>query len=74
MANHLYPTRLSEKNFVDSKIVPTQTKFTVLSPDLNLWNDLLNTQQRALEHEISYKNSMKIISFANWKTKLDFSS
>ena len=60
MINHSFATRVSEKNFVDNKIVPTQIKFAVFSPDPNLWNDLLNTQQRAIESEISYKNTMKI--------------
>ena len=57
--NHSYPTRFSNNRFVEKKIFLTQTKFAVLSRGPRLWNNLLNTQQRTMEHEISFKNSIK---------------
>ena len=57
--NHLYPTRFSNNRFVEKKIFLTQTKFAVSSRGPRLWNNLLNTQQRTMEREISFKNSIK---------------
>ena len=58
--NHSYPTRFSNNRFVEKKIFLTQTKFAVSSRGPRLWNNLLNTQQRTMEREISFKNSIKL--------------
>ena len=57
--NHSYPTRFSNNRFVEKKIFLTQAKFSVSSRGPRLWNNLLNTQQRTMEREISFKNSIK---------------
>ena len=57
--NHSYPTRFSNNRFVEKKIFLTQTKFAVSSRSPRLWKNLLNTQQRTMEREISFKNSIK---------------
>ena len=57
--NHSYPTRFSNNRFVEKKIFLTQTKFAVSLRDPRLWNNLLNTQERTMEREISFKNSIK---------------
>ena len=57
--NHSYPTRFRNNRFVEKKIFLTQTKFAVSSRGPRLWNNLLNTQQRTMEGEISFKNSIK---------------
>ena len=54
--NHSYPTRFRNNRFVEKKIFLTQTK---LLRGPRLWNNLLNTQQRTMEGEISFKNSIK---------------
>ena len=57
--NHSYPTRFSNNRFVEKKVFLTQTKFAVSSRGPRLWNNLLNSQQRTMEREISFKNSIK---------------
>ena len=57
--NHPYPIRFSNNRFAEKKIFLTQTKFAVSSRGPGLWNNLLNTQQRTMEREISFKNSIK---------------
>ena len=57
--NHPYSTRFSNNRFVEKKSFLKPSKITVSSLGPRLWNNLLNTQQRTMEREISFKNSIK---------------
>ena len=51
--------RFSKKCFVESQLVYSQTKFSVLSRGPRLWNKLLD-QQKSLDHKTSFKKSIKL--------------
>ena len=56
---HPYPTRFSENNFTETKIILNQTKFAVSSRGSRLWNKLLNRHQKLIANEVTYKQSIK---------------
>ena len=59
--HHPYSVRFSEDSFVENQTVLTQkNKFAVLSRGPRLWNKLLNWQQKAVEREASFKQSIKL--------------
>ena len=57
---HQYSTRFSKNSFVESQLVYSQTKFSVLSWGPRLWNKLLDQQQKFLDRETSFKKSIKL--------------
>ena len=57
---HHYPTRFSTNSFVEKQLVYSQTKFSVSSRGPRLWNKILDRQQKALECETSFKQSVKL--------------
>ena len=57
---HQYSTRFSKNSFVESQLVYSQTKFSVLSWGPRLWNKLLDQQQKFLGRETSFKKSIKL--------------
>ena len=48
-------------SFVESQLVYSQTKFSVSSQGQKLWNKLLDKQKKSLDHETSFKKSIKLI-------------
>ena len=57
---HIYPTRFSKNSFVENQLVYSQTKFAVSSRGPRLWNNILDQQQKAIDHETSFKQSVKL--------------
>ena len=57
---HQYSTRFSKNSFVESQLVYSQTKFSVLSRGPRLWNKLLDLQQKSLDRETCFKKSIKL--------------
>ena len=57
--HHPYLTRFSENSFVENQIILNQTKFAVSSRGPRLWNNILNSYQKALIHEATFKTSIK---------------
>ena len=57
---HQYSTRFGKNSFVESQLVYSQTKFSVLSWGPRLWNKLLDQQQKFLGRETSFKKSIKL--------------
>ena len=58
--NLQYSTRFSKNSFVESQLVYSQTKFSVSSRVPRLQNKLLDQQQKSLDHETSFKKSIKL--------------
>ena len=61
---HQYWTRFSKNNFVETQLVSNQTKFSVSSQGLILWNKLSDQQQKPLERETCFKKSIKLSLFS----------
>ena len=56
---HIYPTRFSKNSFVENQLVYSQTKFAVSSRGPRLWNNILDQQQKAIDHETIFKELVK---------------
>ena len=52
---HKYSTRFIKNSFVESQLVYSQTKFSVSSRRPQLWNKLLDQQQKSLDRETFFK-------------------
>ena len=57
---HIYPTRFSKNSFVENQLVYSQTKFSVSSRGPRLWNNILDQQQKSIDHETIFKKSVKL--------------
>ena len=57
---HIYPTRFSKNSFVENQLVYSQTKFSVSSRGPRLWNNILDQQQKSIDHETIFKESVKL--------------
>ena len=54
------PTRFSKNSFVQNQLVYSQTKFSVSSRGPRLWNNILDQQQKSIDHETIFKESVKL--------------
>ena len=52
---HKYSTRFIKNSFVESQLVYSQTKFSASSRRPQLWNKLLDQQQKSLDRETFFK-------------------
>ena len=57
---HICPTRFSKNSFVENQLVYSQTKFSVSSRGPRLWNNILDQQQKSIDHETIFKESVKL--------------
>ena len=57
---HIYPAKFSKNSFVENQLVYSQTKFSVLSRGPRLWNNILDQQQKSIDHETIFKESVKL--------------
>ena len=57
---HIYPTRFSKNSFIENQLVYSQTKFSVSSRGPRLWNNILDQQQKSIDHETIFKESVKL--------------
>ena len=67
---HIYPIRFSKNSFVENQLVYSQTKFSVSSRGPRLWNNILDQQQKSIDHETIFKESVKLslLSIENEKS------
>ena len=68
---HIYPRRFSKTSFVENQLVYSQTKFSVSSRGPRLWNNVLDQQQKSIDHETIFKESVKL-SFLSLENEIRF--
>ena len=57
---HIHPTRFSKNSFVENQLVYSETKISVSSRGPRLWNNILDQQQKSIDHETIFKESVKL--------------
>ena len=57
--NHIYPTRFSKNNYIQSKTHYSATKFSIANRGPKLWNTILNNELKSNYSLNQFKTKLK---------------